>query len=267
VGIKEQITLLLQQEKYKEAGDIISDQLEKERIKPEPYFANIVLLGANWGHINRFIHPSINCLLTTGWLNSLRSLKPVNANNEPIPWFTYPAISFLDTIINSNWSVFEWGSGHSTIWWSKRIKKITSVESNSTWYNIIKNEIEQNVTLQLHNEKDKYIKSIHENSQLYDAIIIDGRHRNECAEEAIKHVKEEGIIIFDNSDRLKYNNSILSLQDQGFYRLDFWGLIPGYMHRNCTSFFMKEHSIFQNNKPPSQLESSIGLSCAQALKK
>jgi hypothetical protein len=71
----------------------------------------------------------------------------VDASGDPLPWITYPAIDFLSQFDFSEASVFEWGSGFSTLWWSKRCKQIASVESNSPWAPYIKRLLPPSVEL------------------------------------------------------------------------------------------------------------------------
>jgi len=73
-----------------------------------------------------------------GWLRSLRSGKPVDAEGNPLPWITYPCIDFLKQFDYSNKSVFEWGSGQSTLFWSARAKRVVSVEADPVWVERVK---------------------------------------------------------------------------------------------------------------------------------
>ena len=48
-------------------------------------------------------------------MNSIYTHLLVNENNEPIPWFTYPSIQYLDQLDLSEKTIFEWGSGNSSL--------------------------------------------------------------------------------------------------------------------------------------------------------
>jgi hypothetical protein len=52
-----------------------------------------------------------------------------------MPWFSYPAIIFLESVIQPHWKVFEYGSGYSTIFWNRKCEKTVSVEHNEKWFN------------------------------------------------------------------------------------------------------------------------------------
>src|SRR5713226_3702266 len=85
--------------------------------------------------------------LRYGWLRAWWQGRPVDASGAPLPWITYPAIDFLSQFDFSDASVFEWGSGFSTLWWSKRCKNITAVESNEHWVPYIQNLLPDSVEL------------------------------------------------------------------------------------------------------------------------
>ena len=87
---------------------------------------------------------SFGYLLQTGWFNSFKQKKPLDKDNNPIPWFTYSAIEFLSERMNKKMNVFEFGSGNSTLFFAKRVNQITSVEHNKDWYDIISNQSPEN---------------------------------------------------------------------------------------------------------------------------
>jgi hypothetical protein len=83
----------------------------------------------------------------------------------------------------------------------------------------------------------------------YDMVLIDGMARALCTYLAIKsnRLKENGIIVLDNSDRWHYNHIQQLLHDNGFGRIDFWG--PGWNnhHAWCTSFYSRQF-VLNNNR-------------------
>src|SRR5690606_11407686 len=95
--------------------------------------------------VRTFFQLQKSILWKYGWLKSWWYNKPIDNNKEPIPWITYSAIDFLKQFNYSESLVFEWGSGYSTLWWAKRCKEITSVESYSKWYELLKPKLPSNV--------------------------------------------------------------------------------------------------------------------------
>ena len=61
----------------------------------------------------------------------------VDAAGKPIPWFTYPAIDYIRQLDLSEKTIFEWGAGFSTLFWSSRAKSVISVETDPLWYSFL----------------------------------------------------------------------------------------------------------------------------------
>src|SRR5690242_3768753 len=144
-------------------------------------------------------------LFQYGWLRSWWLGRPVDASGSPLPWITYPAIDFLSQFDFSQASVFEWGSGFSTLWWSKRCRHIVTVESNEAWIPHIKSLLPHSVELivtPLNVDAEAKAIKMHEEGE-YDVIVIDnyGSFRWRCAEAAVQKLAKGGMIILDNSDQ------------------------------------------------------------------
>lgn len=50
------------------------------------------------------------------------------------PWLAPGAIRFLDNWLRPEHVGFEWGAGRSTLWFSHRVERLTSIEHNPEWY-------------------------------------------------------------------------------------------------------------------------------------
>ena len=50
------------------------------------------------------------------------------------PFYSPSAIRKIESLLNTNSRVFEWGSGISTIWYAKRVKELVSIEHDKTWF-------------------------------------------------------------------------------------------------------------------------------------
>jgi hypothetical protein len=186
----------------------------------------------------------IGGLLDDGWYNSFNTKQSVDKNNGPIPWCTYPFIKFIEPRLNKEFLVFEFGSGNSTLWYSKRIKKIVSVENNKNWYDLISLRIPSNVKLIFQELKYKgdYSKSAMNAKEKFNIIIIDGRDRVNCVKNSLDALTENGVIIFDNSDLPQYQDGINFLLSNNFKKLDFIGLSPVTPHSNYTSIFYRSNN-------------------------
>lgn len=184
-------------------------------------------------------------LAAWGWFASRKSASPVDADGNPIPWFTY---SFMDAFfdrIPGDIRVFEYGSGMSTGWWAARVRQIISVEHHEGWYNRIKAGIPSNAEIIFRElDNDAYAASILEQEIDFDLVIIDGRQRVACTQHAIRKLSQRGVIIFDNSEREKYEPAIRLLLSKGFRRLRFTGFIPQDFMGSETSIFYRDGNCF-----------------------
>lgn len=180
-----------------------------------------------------------------GWNSSVKRTLPINKNGQPIPWYTYPSIHFLEQKLHKELSVLEYGSGHSTIWFSRRVKNIISVEHNLNWYNFLKNKLNlrPNVEYLLKNlGSGDYQNEVLNYQNKFDIIVIDGRQRVQCILNSLGALKENGVIILDNSERTRYEEGHNFLISNGYKRIDFWGIGPLNYDSWATSVFYKEEN-------------------------
>jgi hypothetical protein len=226
----------------------------KINMKIKKYYINNIIL----------IIKKINLLYIKYFLRWIKSFKS-NSVDDQSPWIVFEVIDFLDKWLNEEKMVFEWGSGGSTLYFSSKVKKIFSIEHNSEWFNrinlIIQNKKIKNVDYRLlepvignnvdkiylssdDNYKEKnflnYCKAINKfPNNYFDLIVIDGRARDGCIKESLLKIKEEGIIILDNSDRKEYRYGIELLIKSGFNKKEYFGPIP-YAKMFCqTTIFQK----------------------------
>ncbi len=81
----------------------------------------------------------------------------------------------------------------------------------------------------------------------YDVIVIDGMARCFTAWLALRHLKEDGLILFDNADRWQYNAAYRTLREAGLYRLDFYGPGPVNAIEWCSAIFTRSLAAFADN--------------------
>jgi hypothetical protein len=58
---------------------------------------------------------------------------------------------------------------------------------------------------------DRYVRSIAEPARRYDLIVVDGRARSACLRMAREALAPGGLIVFDNSDRGRYQAALAEL--------------------------------------------------------
>lgn len=145
------------------------------------------------------------------------------------PWITYEAQKHLDSIIQPDWSVFEWGSGNSTLYFANGCRMVFAVEHDAMWHMSIREKLldKKNVSYFLKPAEPgndtqytiegctsyehkkgysfrNYVGVIDMLIGTYDLISVDGRARIACIEKAIKHLNPGGVIMLDNSERKHY---------------------------------------------------------------
>jgi len=64
--------------------------------------------------------------LDYGHLNSVSKKRSIDARGEPLPWYTYPAIEYIRQLDFSDKSIFEYGSGNSTVFWSRIAARVVA---------------------------------------------------------------------------------------------------------------------------------------------
>lgn len=263
-----EVQQLLQQRRYRELSDRIGRILREDPAslsKSRITLGHLLVLGADWEAARLLLPKDTNSLETSGWLNSIANGKPVDRDGEPIPWFTYPAIDFLTQIMRPEWRVFEWGSGHSTLWWAKRVKAVASVEDDRAWYDKLLARMPENASLIWRGDAASYVQALAEQQARFDLVVIDGSHRNDCAQIVTEYVTDNGLIVFDNTDMLHHREGVEILQARGWQRIDFYGLIPSYYYKSCTSVFFRAPESLRPAVWPGGIASSVGPTCEQAI--
>jgi len=181
-------------------------------------------------------------LQKNGWFHSLEKMMPIDKDGQPIPWFNYSAISFLDSRIDSDLNIFEYGSGNSTRWFAQRANHITSVEHDKDWSDLVKLKLPDNATLQLKQSNTEYPEKIIETDERIDVVIIDGKWRNECVNIAINEVDDHAVIVLDNSNREEYKPAWDQLRGSGYKHVRFKGMAPLLRNQTVTAVFYKENN-------------------------
>ena len=182
-------------------------------------------------------------LYTTGWFKSLKRSASIDARQQPVPWFTYGMIELLNDRLPHNLSVFEYGCGLGTLWWADYAATLHAVEHEQGWAEEISGKVPEHVSILYRAAGISYVDSIGENGIKYDVIIIDGRDRVECAKKAVAHLSDDGVIIFDDTNRKKYESGADFLKASGFKQLPFRGFSPIEFMPCETSLFYRTENI------------------------
>ncbi len=138
------------------------------------------------------------------------------------PWLSQGAITFLDRTLKPHMKGFEWGSGASTLWFSKRLGHLTSVEHHQEWYEYVRGELHKRhikhvdlhhialehsvaeFTVRDYDPMPKYVECMYdiEDASL-DVVVIDGHYRLACVPAAEPKLKSGGMLLIDNTDWMR----------------------------------------------------------------
>jgi SAM-dependent methyltransferase len=176
----------------------------------------------------RIIAGCVPALATNGWMRSRDEQRCVDAAGEPIPWLTYPAIAFLARRVRADMTVFEYGSGASTLWWAARVRQVVAVEHDARWVADLTSRLPPNATV-VHVEEEPsgaYARNVLAHGVSFDVVVVDGRDRVRCVPNALRALTPGGVVVFDNSDRAEYEAGYRALHDAGFRKVEFVGLAP-----------------------------------------
>lgn len=175
------------------------------------------------------------------WYESVVSKVPMDENGQPIPIYPYVMIDLLKQKLSPELRVFEFGSGFSTLFYQERVKQVCSVEHHEGWFEKIKAQAKSNVDIRHVSLEDgeNYENGCKLFGEKFDLIVVDGRRRVKCAENCLPYLAENGVIIWDDSNRDRYQQGLRELQGKGFKRLDFYGLKATSWEGHQTTLFYR----------------------------
>jgi len=180
--------------------------------------------------------------------NTIKNWDCIDKNGNKIAWYTYPAIEYLNNFDFSQKSIFEYGSGNSSIYWANKAKDVTSIEHDKSWYEKVKSSFAPNQTLLHKDNNEQYENSISLVEKKYDVIIIDGMRRSECSrviKDFLNKESSEGfMVILDNSDWYKETSRYLREQ-LDLIEVDFHGFGPINNYTWTTSVFLSRNFNFK----------------------
>jgi hypothetical protein len=193
------------------------------------------------------------------WVRHLRSLLAIHDTEDlahlDLPWWTYAAIREVDDFLNGRPAkVFEYGSGASTVWLARRAEQVVSVEHHEQFARRVA-ELGagfDNITLMTvvpepatatstatsgrrgyeNMDFSNYVRSIERAGGTFDLIVIDGRARVACLDQAIAYLEPGGLILFDDLRRKRYRG-VLERGDLDIEMLR--GAKPSIPYRDTTA--------------------------------
>ncbi len=134
-----------------------------------------------------------------------------------MPWWSFGATRAVEAILRPDMEVFEFGSGGSSIFLASHAARVTSVEDETKWAELVRSEARRRNLANLevlhrpfdfHNPADfrgsDYLAALEAGP--YDMIVVDGKEESEkvrdiCFWKAEERIKPGGIIVLDDSWR------------------------------------------------------------------
>lgn len=125
------------------------------------------------------------------------------------PWLTFGSIMMIEDLLHhkrKKWRVLEMGSGGSTLFFSKRVKEVVSVDTDPKWNKVVKEKLpkDSNVTLVCGAEAElkDYIEKLPDES--FDMMLADSgtsyKTRYVLMMASLSKLKKGGWLIIDNYD-------------------------------------------------------------------
>ncbi|MGE4062745.1 MAG: hypothetical protein AB7E79_05205 [Rhodospirillaceae bacterium] len=182
---------------------------------------------------------------------------PTWADGSPIPWVSYPAVSFLNQLDFSDKRIFEYGAGNSTRYWAARALRVVSVEHDPEWFEKMRAVPLPNTEI-LFATGRAYVEAVVKDAP-HDVIVIDGRWRFDCGMHCLPYLAAGGMVILDNAER--YPAITAHLRGHDLIQVDMIGHGPQHSHVTATSLFLTRGFSFapaqaiQPHHGPGMLES------------
>lgn len=169
------------------------------------------------------------------WSDSFRAGR--NSVADELPWLNFFALDYLQKHLQPHFKVFEFGGGGSTLYFCKHVAEVVTVEDHEAWFETLGRRVEakgyqnwkgyfvksesytgnqprspQNPADFMSGSKglenlsfEKYARAIDQYpNDYFDVILVDGRARPSCIQQAVSHLKSEGLLIVDNTERPYY---------------------------------------------------------------
>lgn len=173
------------------------------------------------------------------WARWSRSLFAIHDSQAMIaldlPWWNLDAIDRVQDFLAAREapSVFEYGSGASTTWLARRCGSVFSVEHDAPWGEQVLRQTAEldNVAIEIcppepvpagardavesgkpgaTGDFRRYVDAIARQDRPFDLIVIDGRCRAQALQRAVPFLAPDGMIVFDNALRRRYQEAILA---------------------------------------------------------
>lgn len=169
------------------------------------------------------------------WSQSFRTGR--NSVADELPWINFLALEFLEKNISPQYRIFEFGGGGSTLFFCKNVAEVATVEDHAGWFETLTQTIgakgyqnwkgfyvapeqfQDEIPRSKQNPNDfasgakglenmsfeKYARTIDQfPTDYFDLVLVDGRARPSCIQQAMPRLKIGGLLVIDNTERAYY---------------------------------------------------------------
>jgi hypothetical protein len=130
-----------------------------------------------------------------------------NRTHPGAPWLVPAAVRMLARWLRPECTGIEWGSGRSTVWLGRRMRRLTSVEHDPKWFDQTRARLHRlgmgHVSLVLEPEMNRsYVEAATRGLEgPVDLVLVDGRQRDACELAGVKALGGDGWLVLDNAER------------------------------------------------------------------
>ena len=208
--------------------------------------------------VDSLSHDPVSVRFLAPWIHSL--LPGRNPIRDQVPWMNFKVIRWMRSYLDASMQVFEYGTGGSTLFLARRVRRLVSVESDPRWHAAVAQSLSdhgiRNCDLRLVPSQPpgartdpryvstakgvagrdfrRYVEAIDtcEDGSL-DLVLVDGYARLACVAHAVRKVREGGYLLVDDTDWKKYGRTFDLLRR--YARVDFVGVTPFQFNLRQTS--------------------------------
>ena len=192
------------------------------------------------------IHPK-SFLRRRGWFFSFSQRCSIDLEGNPIPWWSYAANDFIEDRLSPSMKILEFGAGSSTLWLSRLVDSVLSIENDAGWVERLRPELSDNVTL-VYLEKPECLNSDYIPNYFregFDMMVIDPlAHRINCAKSGLPFLKKNGVVVWDNTDGPDWSAIKSLMVENGFKEISFSGLGAQEVAAFRTTVFYRPDNVF-----------------------
>lgn len=197
---------------------------------------------ASWWRARHLFSHSSSYLKQTGYLASLQRNLPVDAEGRPLAFLNYPTLALLKGRLRPEFHLLEFGSGYSTAFFMGLVGSVTSIEHEASWLERVAQLVENSPRVKLLHKPlgPDYTGAAAVAGGPFQVILVDGRMRHECALASLPHLAADGVLIWDDSSRERYQIGIEEIIAKGFRALRLEGLKPAGLGVDETTIFYRD---------------------------